>query len=114
MDIMRQVQTADITNHFVDFMKSDNVGLLSNHLLILSDRLDTGTRDKDCIVIAELISNALDFSKNGIKVRDSSQSSVHQAKLFLSTARNGETAQIHQTSQTRFHGPRTSRHHQHT
>jgi hypothetical protein len=69
IDIGREITTKDITNHFVDFMKSDNVGLLSNHLLNLSDRSDSGTREKDCIAIAELISNALDFPKTGIKVR---------------------------------------------
>ncbi|QDS77948.1 hypothetical protein FKW77_001429 [Venturia effusa] len=67
IDIGRTVTVKDITNHFVDFMKSDNVGLLSNHLMILADRLDAGTRDLGCIAIAELISSALDFAKTGIK-----------------------------------------------
>jgi RNA dependent RNA polymerase len=68
IDIERTVTSTDITTHFVDFMKSDNVGLLSNHLLILSDRLESGTRANECIAVAELISNALDFPKTGIKV----------------------------------------------
>jgi hypothetical protein len=68
IDIGRTIMSNDITNHFVDFMKTDNVGLLSNHLLILSDRLESGTRGIECIAIAELISNALDFPKTGIKV----------------------------------------------
>ena len=71
IDIKRQVREADITEHFVDFMKSDNVGLLSNQLLILSDRSKNGTKEDDCVTIAELISNALDFPKTGIKVRTS-------------------------------------------
>jgi hypothetical protein len=70
IDIKRQVKTEDITNHFVDFMKSDNVGLLSTYLLTLSDRNDAGTRQGNCVIIAELISNALDFPKTGIKVCD--------------------------------------------
>lgn len=69
IDIGRIVTVKDITNHFVDFMKSDNVGLLSNHIMTLADRLESGTRENDCIAIAELISNALDFAKTGIKVR---------------------------------------------
>jgi len=69
IDIGREVGVKDITTHFVDFMKSDNVGLLSNYLLTLSDRLESGTRENECIAIAELISNALDFPKTGIKVR---------------------------------------------
>ncbi|KAE9983037.1 hypothetical protein BLS_005054 [Venturia inaequalis] len=67
IDIGRTVTVKDITNHFVDYMKSDNVGLLSNHLMTLADRQDSGIRDKDCVAIAELISNALDFAKTGIK-----------------------------------------------
>lgn len=68
IDIGRSVKVKDITNHFVDFMQSDNVGLLSNHLMTIADRLESGTRDNDSIVIAELISSALDFAKTGIKV----------------------------------------------
>lgn len=68
IDIGRAIMTKDITTHFIDFMKSDNVGLLSNHILILADRLESGTRDNECIAIAELISSALDFPKTGIKV----------------------------------------------
>jgi hypothetical protein len=68
IDIGREVTTDDITRHFVDFMKNDNVGMLSSQLLVLSDRLPDGTRDPLCVTIAELISTALDYPKTGIKV----------------------------------------------
>jgi hypothetical protein len=72
IDIGREVTTRDITQHFVDFMQNDNVGMLSSLLLILSDRLRDGTRDPRCIIIAELISTALDYPKTGIKVSEES------------------------------------------
>lgn len=86
IDIGRIVTVKDITTHFVDFMKSDNIGLLSNHIMNLADRLESGTRDNDCIVIAELISNALDFAKTGIKVCTKivyrAQSEIHIDKFL--------------------------------
>jgi hypothetical protein len=70
IDIGRAVDTGDITRHFVDFMKNDNVGMLSSLLLVLSDRLPDGTCDPLCTTIAELISTALDYPKTGIKVSE--------------------------------------------
>ncbi|KIW00874.1 uncharacterized protein PV09_07630 [Verruconis gallopava] len=66
VDVGREIVTGDITKHFVDFMKNNNVGILANHLLALSDRTDGGTRAKDCVGICELISTALDYPKTGV------------------------------------------------
>jgi hypothetical protein len=76
IDINREVTTGDITRHFVDFMKTDNVGMLSSLLLVLSDRLPKGTCDPLCIQIAELISTALDYPKTGIKVSENQTRSL--------------------------------------
>lgn len=66
IDIGRTITTTDITNHFIDFMKNDNIGLLANLLLTVSDRLPLGTADPHCLDIAELMSTALDYPKTGI------------------------------------------------
>lgn len=68
IDIGREVTTQDIILHFIDYMKNDNIGMLSSRLLVLSDKLENGTCDPQCIEVAELISTALDYPKTGHKV----------------------------------------------
>ena len=68
IDIGRQVTAKDISKHFIDFMKNDNIGLLANQLLVVSDRTPRGTIDENCILISELMSTALDYPKTGIIV----------------------------------------------
>jgi len=70
IDIGRQVTAQDISKHFIDFMKNDNIGLLANQLLVVSDRMPTGSMDENCIAISELMSTALDYPKTGIVVCD--------------------------------------------
>ena len=69
IDIKRSITARDISKHFVDFMKNDNIGLLANLLLLVSDRKPTGTMDSSCVAISELMSTALDYPKTGIVVR---------------------------------------------
>lgn len=69
VDIGRQITAQDISKHFIDFMKNDNIGLLANQLLVVSDRTKGGTMDASCIAISELMSTALDYPKTGIVVR---------------------------------------------
>jgi hypothetical protein len=68
INIDREVMISDISKHFIDFMKNDNIGLLANLLLMMSDRLPAGTMDSNCTAISELMSTALDYPKNGIVV----------------------------------------------
>jgi hypothetical protein len=68
IDIGRKVTAPDISKHFIDFMKNDNIGLLANQLLVLSDRAEKGSMDDTCIAISELMSTALDYPKTGIVV----------------------------------------------
>lgn len=68
IDIGRKVTAPDISKHFIDFMKNDNIGLLANQLLVMSDRVDKGMKDDTCITISELMSTALDYPKTGIVV----------------------------------------------
>lgn len=69
IDIGRTVQTADMSNFFVEFMENDRLGQISNLHLQLADQRELGVMDRDCIKLAGLASTAVDFSKTGIPVR---------------------------------------------
>ncbi|ROT35068.1 RNA-dependent RNA polymerase [Sodiomyces alkalinus F11] len=61
----REVTREDMANWFVDFMKSDVLGMIATRHLVLSDQRDEGTLDPDCLRLAMLHSTAVDFSKTG-------------------------------------------------
>lgn len=63
----RPVTRDDIANFFIDFMKSDILGLIAIRHQILADVLE-GTFSGDCVRLAELHSTAVDYSKTGIAV----------------------------------------------
>lgn len=64
----RNVMTSDITNFFVDFMKTDRLGVIATQHMIAADLHPEGTTHPDCVKLAELHSKAVDFSKSGIPV----------------------------------------------
>lgn len=68
MDILRPVNTEDMTAFFVDFMENDVLGRVASLHQVLADRHDAGTFSADCLLLAELHSTAVDFSKSGVKV----------------------------------------------
>jgi hypothetical protein len=68
IDIGRSVEANDIADFFINFMKMDNLGPLSNMHKIRADKNPDGTRSSDCIALAKLASDAVDFSKSGIPV----------------------------------------------
>lgn len=68
LDLGRSVEANDIADFFIDFMKMDNLGPLSNMHKIRADKHPDGTRSSDCIALAKLASDAVDFSKSGIPV----------------------------------------------
>ncbi|KAL2755351.1 hypothetical protein ACRALDRAFT_2105455 [Sodiomyces alcalophilus JCM 7366] len=61
----REVTREDMANWFVDFMKSDVLGMIAVRHLVLSDQRELGTLDPDCLQLAMLHSSAVDFSKTG-------------------------------------------------
>ena len=65
-DIGRPVEAHDMTDFFVDFMKNDQLGRIATLHQILAD--DKGTTYPDCLLLADLHSTAVDFSKTGIPV----------------------------------------------
>ncbi|KAM3437517.1 hypothetical protein NHJ13734_004584 [Beauveria thailandica] len=64
----RPVTRQDIADFFVDFMKSDILGLIAIRHQIMADVQDLGTQDGECIRLAEMHSTAVDYSKTGIAV----------------------------------------------
>jgi hypothetical protein len=69
IDIGRMVQRSDMTDFFIKFMETDQLGRIAVLHRVLADQKDAGTSDPDCITLAEMHSTAVDFSKTGIPVR---------------------------------------------
>ncbi|KAI9741386.1 MAG: hypothetical protein M1834_003103 [Cirrosporium novae-zelandiae] len=61
----RPVEVVDITTHFLKFMENDHLGRICNNHLALADQSPQGTKDLRCILLAEMASTAVDFSKTG-------------------------------------------------
>ncbi|KAK0471929.1 RNA dependent RNA polymerase-domain-containing protein [Armillaria novae-zelandiae] len=61
------VDVQDICEFFVEFMKSDVLGLVSHIHEAKSDELDPS--HPDCLELAQLASNAVDFTKTGVPVK---------------------------------------------
>lgn len=64
----RAVTRNDIADFFINFMKSDVLGLIANRHQVYADIMPHGTADIDCVKLAELHSTAVDYSKTGIAV----------------------------------------------
>lgn len=69
-DLGRPVEVDDIVDFFIEFMNMDRLGVISNKHKIRADRKLHGTADADCILLAKLASDAVDFSKSGNPVSD--------------------------------------------
>jgi hypothetical protein len=67
-DLGRPVEANDIAEFFIEFMINDKLGQISNIHKIRADRKHDGTLDSDCILLAKLASDAVDFSKSGVPV----------------------------------------------
>jgi len=70
INIGRAVQKEDMTDFFIKFMETDQLGRIAVIHRILADQTDQGTLDPACIQLAEMHSTAVDFSKTGIPVGD--------------------------------------------
>lgn len=68
IDILRPVEISDITEFFVRFMETDQLGRISNVHRQVADQKPLGTKDPSCIKLAEMASTAVDYSKTGIAV----------------------------------------------
>jgi len=64
----REVTAKDMSDFFVKFMETDQLGMLCNIHLQLADHLPDGTFSPECIMLAGMSSTAVDYSKTGIPV----------------------------------------------
>jgi RNA dependent RNA polymerase len=71
-DIGREVERDDMTDFFIKFMETDQLGRIATAHQVLADQKPLGTLDPDCKRLAELHSIAVDFSKTGIPVSSKS------------------------------------------
>ncbi|KAJ0163617.1 RNA-dependent RNA polymerase 1 [Colletotrichum tanaceti] len=98
----RPVERKDMANWFVDFMKSDVLGMIATRHLILSDQDPAGTLGRDCIKLAGLHSTAVDFSKTGVAVEPRDIPKAPQFRPdFLAPA---PPAQLYDRMQIKFPG----------
>ncbi|CAG9938772.1 unnamed protein product [Clonostachys rosea f. rosea IK726] len=64
----RPVTSKDIIDFFINFMKTDILGLIATRHLTMADYNAEGTMSPECLSLAELHSTAVDSSKTGIPV----------------------------------------------
>jgi hypothetical protein len=69
VDIGRVVEPKDMTDFFIQFMETDQLGRIAVLHRVLADQNPEGTLHPSCITLAEMHSTAVDFSKTGIPVR---------------------------------------------
>ncbi|KAI0856865.1 RNA dependent RNA polymerase-domain-containing protein [Xylaria cubensis] len=89
LDIGRNVKAADMTEFFVQFMATDQLGLIATRHIILADLHEAGTVHDECKILAEMHSTAVDYSKTGIPVDMSRMASLKRTKYrpdFLAPA----------------------------
>ncbi|KAF1921282.1 RNA dependent RNA polymerase-domain-containing protein [Ampelomyces quisqualis] len=89
LDIGRVVQREDMSNFFIQFMATDQLGVIAVKHMIVADQRDAGTVDPDCILLAEMHSTGVDYSKTGIAVNMALLKKVKHSKYrpdFLSPA----------------------------
>ncbi|KAK5049094.1 hypothetical protein LTR84_005517 [Exophiala bonariae] len=68
IDLQREVTREDMTDFFITFMATDQLGRIANNHKIIADQRADGTMNPDCLTLAEMHSTAVDFSKSGIPV----------------------------------------------
>ncbi|RAL66283.1 hypothetical protein DID88_005953 [Monilinia fructigena] len=81
VDIGRRVTEQDMADFFLTFMKTDQLGVISNRHQVYADQNEKGTECYQCLKLAELCSTAVDYSKTGIAA-DINHPSVPKSTLW--------------------------------
>ncbi|KAI2831767.1 CAZyme family GH106 [Aspergillus niger] len=96
VDIGRPVERDDMAQFFLDFMKTDHLGVIATRHMIMADQEAEGTSHPVCRKLAQLHSTAVDFSKTGIPVQ---MSEIPKGKPFRPDfMAPGPVARIHNKS----------------
>jgi len=67
----RPCTITDVADFVVEFINSDILGMIANQHLIIADQSERGVEDSDCILLAGLHSDAVDYPKTGRPVEQS-------------------------------------------
>jgi hypothetical protein len=88
VNLGRSVQVEDIVDFFIEYMNADRLGMVSNKHKIRADKYPEGTLHPDCVSIAKLASDAVDFSKSGkpVKMDQISKGTDHIRPDFMASA----------------------------
>lgn len=103
IDIGRQVTAKDMTDFFVTFMETDQLGNICNIHQQLADQMAIGTLHKDCIKLAGMASTAVDYSKTGIPVSFLRGRQVEPKHLTVDLGQNVRVSEIQET-EARLYG----------
>ena len=68
VELDRAVVAGDMSDFFITFMMSDQLGMLCNVHMQLADQKPLGTFSAECIQLAQMASTAVDYSKTGIPI----------------------------------------------
>ncbi|KAJ3170217.1 hypothetical protein HDU88_008844 [Geranomyces variabilis] len=74
---------AEIKRHFINYIQQDNLGVIDNAHKALSDYHPEGARHWKCLRLAELHSDAVDFSKKGVPARMDSELRAKQYPDYM-------------------------------
>jgi hypothetical protein len=108
-ELDRPVERPDMTDFFLKFMETDQLGRIAVLHRILADQEVLGTLDPKCIILAEMHSTAVDFSKTGIPVSNTLLPKlISFAHTSSHSGRSIEDAKI-QSVAPRLRSPRPTR-----
>ncbi|OTB02887.1 hypothetical protein M426DRAFT_61501 [Hypoxylon sp. CI-4A] len=65
LELKRDVEVKDLVSFFVRYMKNDSLSTIALSHVAKSDSHEDGPKNKECIELAQLHSNAVDYSKTG-------------------------------------------------
>ncbi|TKA65705.1 hypothetical protein B0A55_11132, partial [Friedmanniomyces simplex] len=68
LELDRAVTAKDMSDFFVRFMETDQLGMICTRHMQLADQQCTGTFSAECIKLAGMASTAVDYSKTGIPI----------------------------------------------
>ncbi|KAI8634474.1 RdRP-domain-containing protein [Xylariaceae sp. FL1651] len=105
LDIGRDVRPEDMTQFFVKFMATDQLGLIAIKHIILADLHDAGTVHNDCKLLAEMHSTAVDYSKTGIPVQMQKMASLKKTRCRPDFLAPAPPANIIDRTEVRFEAP---------
>ncbi|KAI5860371.1 RdRP-domain-containing protein [Durotheca rogersii] len=101
-----EVTREHMTDFFVEFMATDQLGVIAIKHMVLADMRDSGTVDPECKLLAEMHSTGVDYSKSGIPIDANKLKSLTRTRYrpeFLSPA---PPANIVNRSEVTFEVPR--------